>query len=250
MRYQWHLFLLALAFLTRIPIPASVPFSEPRLNQANRYFALVGTLIGAISASIFLISHTLFSIEVAVVMAMIASLMTTGVFHEDGLADSADGLGGGLTIERKLAIMKDSRIGSYGSAALMMALLMKFAVLSSIPQVVVALIVGHTLSRAVAASLIGAMPYVSESDGSKSKPLANTQSQTDVWFLVVTCAAILLWLPIVHALALVAMCMCVRQMAKIYLSRQIGGYTGDTLGACQQVAELACYLCFALPWFL
>ncbi len=115
LKYQLELFWLSLGFFSRLPIPSDTPYSEQRMNQAGRYFALVGLLLGCLCALVYWVASTLFSTEVAVFMMMCFSLMLTGAFHEDGLTDMADGIGGGMTVERRLAIMKDSRIGTYGA---------------------------------------------------------------------------------------------------------------------------------------
>ena len=245
---QWQLFLLALAFLTRVPIPPSVPFSHERLNRANRYFGLVGVVVGASCALCFEVSQWLFNKEVAVLMAMITGLLLTGVFHEDGLADSADGLGGGQSKEAKLAIMKDSRIGTYGATALVMALLFKFVLLMAIEPVGLALVVAHALSRTFAASLLASLPYVQSDATSKSKPLACQQNQADRTVLAFIAVLLLLALPWPLALSVMGVTWALRQGIIYQLRRLIGGYTGDTLGASQQMSELSIYLCFLLPW--
>ena len=118
---QWHLFCLALSFFSRIPVPASTPYSPELLNQSSRYLSLVGLLLGALQALVLLATAQLLPFSIAVLLALMAGLVLTGAFHEDGLADTADGLGGGLSLERKLEIMKDSRVGTYGLVALLLA---------------------------------------------------------------------------------------------------------------------------------
>ena len=243
---QIQLMGIALAFLTRLPVPASLPFSPELLNRANRYFGVVGLLIGGITALCFSLFQLLWSDEIAIVLSMAVTLVVTGVFHEDGLADSADGLGGGIDVEAKLRIMKDSRIGSYGSAALVMALLIKFTALNQTGWVVIALLLGHSLSRTVAASMIGAMPYVRD-EGGKSKPLASWQTNGDRIVLCVFALLLLLLLPIQFAALMLLVLLTLRLLMKFWLMRQLGGFTGDTLGACQQISEIVIYLLFALP---
>lgn len=244
---QWQLFLLALAFFTRIPIPDSVPYSEARLNRANRYFGLVGGVVGGIAGLVFTLAAGLFSDEIAILVAMIATLVLTGAFHEDGLADTADGLGGGITQDDKLRIMKDSRIGTYGAVALCMALLLKFVNLTEVDNVALALVLGHCLSRVVAASLLSALSYVSEAQTSKSKPLAHQQNGWDLILLWATGGLVLALLPLIQALALLLLVLALRTWLKHWLARQLGGFTGDTLGASQQITELVIYLFLCLP---
>ena len=243
---QLQLLGIAVAFLTRIPVPPSLPFSNELLNRANRYFGVAGLLVGVIAALSYSVASQFWADDIAIALSMAVTLLITGVFHEDGLADSADGLGGGLDVQAKLTIMKDSRIGSYGAAALMMTLLLKFTALNQTAWVVCALLVGHSLSRVIAASMIGALPYVRSEDG-KSKPLASWQTVNDRIVLVLTSLLVLAFLPLQFALVLVVTLFAVRQFMKIWLMRQLGGFTGDTLGACQQISEIVIYLLFSLP---
>ncbi len=99
-RYQWQLFLIALSFFTRIPVPQNTPFTEQRLNQANRYFGLVGCIVGLLSALSYLVFAAILPVSIAIGCAMITSMLITGAFHEDGLADVFDGFGGGWTVEK------------------------------------------------------------------------------------------------------------------------------------------------------
>ncbi|MGF1725518.1 adenosylcobinamide-GDP ribazoletransferase [Photobacterium nomapromontoriensis] len=247
MKQQWQTFLVSLAFFTRIPIPADIPYSPERLNHANRYFALVGIIVGLCSAGVLWLAQLLLPVQVAVILAMATSLLLTGAFHEDGLADVFDGFGGGWLPEQKLDIMKDSRLGTYGAAALFVTLGIKWASLSAIAEhspamAMMALVCLHCLSRAISASLIFSYPYVRLDEQSKVKPLANQQSPQDLWVLIFTSFAILLLLPLTIAIVLTVVLLLVRYACGIWFQRQLGGYTGDCLGAAQQLAELAGYL--------
>lgn len=249
---QWQVFLVALAFFTRIPIPKSTPYSSERLNQANRYFGVVGTIIGLLTAIVYWISVQVFPIELAVAAAIICGLLLTGAFHEDGLADVFDGFGGGWSVEQKLNIMKDSRLGTYGASALVMMLGCRWAVLIALAKIDILLPVGllivmHTLSRICAASLIFSYPYVRADKDSKVKPLANQQSQHDLWVLIATGLIILLLLPLEMAISLTLVLFVVRWLCGKWFQQQLGGYTGDCLGAAQQIAELMGYLTL-LAW--
>jgi len=245
LKYQYQLFMLALSFFSRIPVPASIPYSEKRMNQAGRYFALVGLLLGCLCALVYGLASSVMPVSVAIVIMMVFSLMLTGAFHEDGLTDMADGIGGGMTLERRLTIMKDSRIGTYGASALVMTLLGKYVLLSELvkfEQIATFIIVAYTLSRAVAASLIYDMPYVSDVDASKSKPLAQQQSKLELAVLLVSgvLPCLLLGLPV--AFILVTVVVVFRLLFKRWLLARIGGFTGDCLGAAQQLSELLIYL--------
>lgn len=244
---QWQIFLVALAFFTRIPIPKSTPYSPERLNQANRYFGVVGIIIGLLTAIVYWVSVQIFPIELAVAAAIICGLLLTGAFHEDGLADVFDGFGGGWSVEQKLNIMKDSRLGTYGASALVMMLGCRWAVLIGLAKIDILLpagllVVMHTLSRICAASLIFSYPYVRADQDSKVKPLANQQSQHDLWVLIATGLIILLLLPLEMAITLTLTLLAVRWLCGKWFQQQLGGYTGDCLGAAQQITELMGYL--------
>ena len=241
MKNQLNLFFLALGFFSRIPMPAWVQYSPEKLNQSSRYLTLVGWLLGTLVAGLFFLSTTLFPETISLWLAMGFSLLLTGAFHEDGLADTADGFGGAFKREKKLAIMKDSRIGTYGASALLIALLGKYLLLLENTDIVIALLIAYPLSRATAVSLIADMQYVSEEDASKSKPLANKLGKTELAILLLTGVPALLLVPHMTAVYLIVSLLLVRTLAKLYLNKQIGGYTGDTLGATQQICELTIY---------
>ncbi|EJE4160128.1 adenosylcobinamide-GDP ribazoletransferase [Vibrio parahaemolyticus] len=240
-----ELFLLAVSFFSRLPVPTDLPYSEERMSQAGRYFALVGVILGVLCALVFYFTQLIFPDSVALVLTMAFSLLLTGAFHEDGLTDMADGIGGGMTVERRLSIMKDSRIGTYGAATLVMALLAKFVLWSELvhlPDFWLVIIVAYTTSRALAATLIYDMPYVSDSDTSKSKPLANKQSSSEVAILLFTAGVALLFLGVMQTSFIVIVLFVFRFAFKRWLTKRIGGFTGDCLGAAQQLSELLVYL--------
>ncbi len=239
-------FLAALGYFTRVP--AWVGFSAESLQQAARYLPAVGLLVGGVSAAVFWGAAKLWPVPVAVLLAMAASIAVTGAFHEDGLSDTADGLGGGWDKQRILEIMKDSRVGSYGVVALVLALLGKFALLSTLDVAWVPIVVfaAQAFSRFCALILMATMDYARDDSLSKAKPVAARLSFGALLFALVFAAAPLLWLPPVQALAGVLLAM----LATLWLARKcrrwLGGYTGDCLGAVQQVAELGFLLGVAL----
>lgn len=241
---QLNLFYIAVSFLTRIPVPESVDFSQQKLNQASRYFPLVGWLIGIICALVFALTELFLPSNIAVIFSMLVGILITGCFHEDGLADTCDGLGGGWEKAQKLSIMKDSRIGTYGATALWFGLTLKFLLLSSLADltaVTVALIVAHPLSRSMATLIIFLLPYVSETETAKAKPLAESQKKIDL-YISLAIGGIGLVLIINSALWIVLSLVISVIAIRTYLFRQIGGFTGDTLGATQQISELLIYL--------
>ena len=248
LRQQLNLWWIAVAFFTRIPVPSSVEFSQANLNRASRYFSAVGWLIGLICGAVLWAFMLIFPQDVAVLLAMIISLLLTGCFHEDGLADTCDGLGGGWTTEQKLRIMKDSRVGTYGAAALWVSLTLKFVLLSQLLEPVLALIIAHPLSRIIPTLFIAVMPYVSDSDTSKAKPLAESGSWVDTAIAVGIGSVALLLVPVGSSGAgmLLAVLLVVGVLSFLFLKKQLGGFTGDALGAVQQVSELTLYLAMIL----
>ena len=243
-RYQWQIFWLALTFFSRIPMPSSLPYSEQRMNHAGRYFGLVGLIIGALLASFFLLIELLLPLSLSLLLTIAFGLLLTGAFHEDGLADMADGVGGGFTIERRLAIMKDSRLGTYGALALVVSMLLRYQLLILlIPEIKAWLVfvLGHGLSRAVAGSLIFNTPYVSDAQGSKSKPLANHQNLLELVTLLVTGGLPLLILPLIPVVIIIFTLFAFRLCFRRWLLHVLGGFTGDCLGAAQQISELLIY---------
>ena len=233
-------FLAALGYFTRVPVPAWVGFSAESLQQAARYLPAVGLLVGGVAAAVFWGAAKLWPVPVAVLLAMAASIAVTGAFHEDGLSDTADGLGGGWDKQRILEIMKDSRVGSYGVVALVLALLGKFSLLTSldVAWVPITLLAAHAFSRFCALTLMATMDYARDDSQSKAKPVAARLSFGALLFALVFAAAPLLWLPTGQALVGVLLAL----LATFWLARKcrrwLGGYTGDCLGAVQQLAEL------------
>ena len=250
--YQWELFTLAMGFFSRLPMPKNTPYSSERMNRSGRYFSTVGLLLGVLCGGVFLLLDTVLPSAVAIFLMMSFSLMLTGAFHEDGLTDMADGIGGGMTLERRLTIMKDSRIGTYGASALIMALLGKWLLLNELVNMAalfMVIVTSYTFSRAVAASLIYDMPYVSDLDTSKSKPLANKQTKGELVFLVMVGVLPGLWFGLEFAFILSVIAYLFRVVFKKWLMARIGGFTGDCLGAAQQLMELLIYLVFTAAFY-
>ena len=244
---QVNLFYLALSFFTRIPVPNSMEYSPALLNKANRYFSLIGLFLGIILSTCCYALSLYFPVVIAIILTMIIGLLLTGAFHEDGLADMADGIGGAFEIDKRLAIMKDSRLGTYGSVTLFMALLLKFSLLWSLAQLGLnyllgALILASGLSRAIAGSFISALPYISEVSSSKSKPLAQAQSRKELQILLVIGLFPLIFYPFSLILTLVITLWMFRWCFTLWLKSRLGGFTGDCLGGAQQLSELLIYL--------
>ncbi|MGB2904960.1 MAG: adenosylcobinamide-GDP ribazoletransferase, partial [Candidatus Dechloromonas phosphoritropha] len=219
-------------------------------NRSARYFPAVGLLIGGIGALVYLGAAYFWPQPVAVLLSLAATIYATGAFHEDGLADTVDGLGGGWEKLRILEIMKDSRVGSYGVVAMVLALLGKFTLLNSLDGALVpfALLAGHAVSRFCSTVLLATMDYVREDLLAKAKPLATRISGGEMLVALLFVLVVLTLLPTEKA---VAGCV-LAALATLWLAgkfrRWLGGYTGDCLGATQQVSEIAFYLGLLARW--
>ncbi|MEO1656991.1 MAG: adenosylcobinamide-GDP ribazoletransferase [Pseudomonadota bacterium] len=239
-------FLLALQFLTRIPTPTDNIYTERRMARSLRYYPLVGLLIGLISAAVLAGAAFILPYSVAIVLAVAAGLLVTGGFHEDGLADTFDGIGGGLTREKALLIMKDSRLGTYGTLALVIVIALKVSALLSLPVGIAAsaLVMAHGLSRLSSVLVIATSTYVRD-DGT-GKPVAEGASRGSLFVASLTgalavagWAAVLPATPLLYGLTGVV----IGHVAmRGFFERKLGGYTGDTLGAVQQASEIGFYL--------
>ena len=244
MRKQLELFFIALMFYTRIPCPKWVGYSDEKLNHSSRYFPAIGFITGGFAALLFSAGVCVFPESLAILIAMIGSIWFTGAFHEDGFADVCDGFGGGWTAEKILTIMKDSRLGTYGSVGLTGLLAAKFIALISLPMVWVipALIVGHVWSRWTALNLVRFSYYARLDATSKTKPIGKQLRNSDyLWATLLALPALLLLPQLIYLFILLPLPLLIWRM-KVYFEKWIGGFTGDCLGATQQLAELLIYL--------
>ena len=211
-----------------------------------RYYPLVGALVGAACAAVFLLANLALPGPVAVFCAVAACLALTGALHEDGLADTFDGIGAGADRDRVLAVMRDSRLGTYGAIALFVVLGVKVATLASLGPlpVCVALIAGNGLSRLSCIVAMQTSAYARESG--LATPVAGRLGLAN-WFVVLVSggllAAGLFWL-LTPPAAMPALAGLVagHLLMRLCYERRLGGYTGDTLGAVQQASEIGLYL--------
>jgi adenosylcobinamide-GDP ribazoletransferase len=275
-------FLLALQFFTRIPVTGRladwVGFSPAMLRASAAYFPAVGVVIGGLvvllTAALMHYLPAAYAPLVAAALGTAWSVWLTGAFHEDGLADVADGLGGSYDRERALIIMKDSRVGAFGAIAVVLAMLSKVALLALLGAVgalwmCFALMAGHVLSRTWPLIIIRWLPHVGDDAGSKSKPLADQINLSSLLLAVAWCVgalALSAWvaasvlsgagvqmlataqlLPVLKVLACGGLASA---LAFVYLlrffARRLQGFTGDCLGTTQQLCEIAFYLGCAL----
>lgn len=244
MSRQIALFLTAVQFLTRVPVPTLSGFQPDWTARSARYFPVVGALVGLVSAGVFVAASMVWNGWIAALLATTAGILITGAFHEDGLADAADGLGGGQTRERRLEIMKDSRVGTFGILALGLGIGLKVAAMAQLPvAVVVALMVAaHAGGRGAAVLVMRLLPYAGDMAHAKVKPVADglTTSETvaALVFAALAMAAAVWITPVGTVVAGIAAAASAGIMAAL-AHRLIGGWVGDTLGACEQVFEIS-----------
>jgi adenosylcobinamide-GDP ribazoletransferase len=263
MAWLRHL-LLALQFFTRVPVTGRLAawagYSPARLRASASFFPVIGLLVGAWAAAlagglILLLPAGPLAALVAAVLSTAGTVLLTGALHEDGLADVADGLGGTPDRARALEIMKDSRIGAFGALALLLALLAKVALLAllagqGLRSLGIGLILAHVLSRAWPLLMIRLLPYVGEAGGLRAKPMADAISRSTLAAGLAWTTAVLVvvaWLggPAFALAPLLGSALAFVLMARIF-QRRLQGFTGDCLGATQQVCEIACYLALAI----
>ncbi|MEQ1635819.1 MAG: adenosylcobinamide-GDP ribazoletransferase [Methylococcales bacterium] len=243
---QLKLFCLALSFYTRVPSPIALDYQG--LPKATVYLPLIGWLVGAITAMGFILADYYWSQASAVILAISVGIMLTGAFHEDGFADACDGFGGGYTKQRILEIMKDSSLGVYGCLGLLLLLLLKVSLLneakaSAVPFILLA---GHSFSRLAPLLLMQRYTYAREND-SKAAAAVYKPALVELIFAGVVALLPLLLLPWRCFLAVLPV-IGVNYYLGSYFYRHIGGYTGDCLGASQQVAEVVFYLSVTALW--
>jgi len=236
---EWRLVLTALQFLTRLPVPAWVGHGPGQLDRAMRYLPLVGIGVGLVGAMTLAAAGAGWPQPVAALISVAATLLLTGALHEDGLADTLDGLFGGATRDEALRIMRDSQVGSYGAVGLIVALGLKVTALAALPEAGAALVAGHAFSRFMAVCVIAGLPYA-RTDG-KAGPIAG-----GVGALELAVAGVFGLLPLLllggRAIAALLMAGGLAWGMARWFRRRLGGYTGDGLGAVQQVTEVAVLL--------
>jgi adenosylcobinamide-GDP ribazoletransferase len=243
---QLKLFLLALSFYTRLPGPQSQDYTK--LPQAVLYLPLVGWLVGGIAALSFYLADLLWPQATAVILALIIGIFLTGAFHEDGFADVCDGFGGGWGKQRILEIMKDSYIGVYGVLGLLLIFLLKISLLGGMLAAAVpwVLLAGHSISRLPPLLLMQRYDYARNHDSKSAVAVYKPNRQE---LVVATALALmpLVLLPVLCVLAIIPV-LGINWYLGRYFYRNIGGYTGDCLGASQQIAETVFYLSVSALW--
>ncbi len=240
----------AVTLLTRVPV-GGFPYTDAEWRWSTAHLPLIGALVGATSVAAFITVARAGSF-VAAVVAVLTSTVVTGGLHEDGLADSADALGGGTSRERVLAILKDSRIGAFGACALVLSLVLRIALIARLaPQVSAPLVIVGAWSRLSPVALIAALPYVTEPSVAKSRAVAAARWPQLVvalgWALAAAAGAralgavsyVELAAPLLSGVLATIVC-------GAYFRARVGGITGDFLGASQQASECVMLLALAV----
>ncbi|RZT95873.1 cobalamin-5'-phosphate synthase [Ancylomarina subtilis] len=240
---ELNIFFTALSFFTRIPFPRWAKFEKVYQHEAVKYFSLSGIIIGGLSALVFVLSHWLLPFHISLILSMIFTTLFTGALHEDGFMDVCDGFGGGWTKERILEIMKDSLVGAFGISGILFVVLARFFGMealsaSSLPVV---LIVAHSFSRTLAGSLVNSHEYA-RVDNSKAKDYAHKLSRGNQAFLWLTGLLPILLLQDIKYFLIIIPAFLTKYLLGRFYQKWIGGYTGDCIGATQQVVEIVIYL--------
>ena len=251
---ELRVFLTAVMFYSRLPVPHWVDHSSEYLNKATRYFPLVGLVVGAITGAVFFATQWVLPLPISLLLSMAASLWVTGAFHEDGWADVCDGFGGGYTKAQVLRIMKDSVLGAYGVIGIVLMLLLKFMLLWELAKLVPAawmvlvLVAAYGMSRLAAVAMMATMEYARDNEDSKAKPVAKKQSYGQLAIAAIWGVTPILFFNKPLLLIILIPILLIKSWLGSYFKKKIDGYTGDCLGATQQVSEIVFYISFFIIW--
>ncbi|HEX9721243.1 MAG TPA: adenosylcobinamide-GDP ribazoletransferase [Ramlibacter sp.] len=252
-------YLIALRFSTRVPVSGTLAqwagFSPDVLSASAAHFPGVGWLVGIVACAAFAVlglalPDSAFTALAAAVGSTIATVLLTGGSHENGLAHTADGLGGGAAPQRALEIIADSRLGAFGAIAVALALLAKVSLLavlaaSSPVAVLVALLAGHVLSRFWPLLLVRGMSCVGDAGSTGKGPLAERIGSRNLAIALTWCVLALLVALVAQGVTFAIFSLTASAMALLYmkrlLARRLQGFTEESLGAAQQVCEVAFY---------
>ncbi|MCS7205892.1 MAG: adenosylcobinamide-GDP ribazoletransferase [Leptospiraceae bacterium] len=255
LRNEKDIFLLALSYYTRISVPKDLPYSEERLQHSTRYVAIIGWIVGVFSFVFYVIFEFLVHPSFGVFFSLLAGVWITGAFHEDGLTDTIDAFGGGWTKEDILRIMKDSRIGSFGTIGIFFLLMGKYLLLEKLASskntlfIFLVMILYHSLARIAPLYLANFSSYVR--DEGKAKPIAkhihweNILMATLLGFIPFF---VFSWIFSFWYLAIVIPLVLLVIYLKSFFEKWIQGITGDCLGATEQIAEFLILLSITVIW--
>lgn len=242
---ELNIFFNALLYYTRIRVPKSVVCNNENLSSAFKYFPIVGLIVGSIGCLVFIGASYILPVNISIILAIIAMILATGGLHEDGLADFCDGFGGGYNKEAILRIMKDSHIGTYGVISLIIMFMLKYVMLCSIDSnhLCYVFVFSQGASRFIPVLMVRTSHYA-RTENSKAQ---HTSLGVSLGNMII--AALTAFLPLIlfgwlFAVVYISLLIILYLIGKWYLHQKIGGFTGDTLGALQQLSELLFYLTF------
>ena len=247
MREPFRLFAVAVQFMTRFPVPA-IRVEEGDLRRASMFFPLIGVLVAGAGIAVRAAAGWLWGPGVGTVAAVLAMVAVTGAFHEDGLADTADGVWGGWSPAQRLRIMRDSRLGTYGSVALFGVLALRLALLAPLPldRFAATVLIGHVTGRSAGLALAALLPAArDQGHGAKATGLPPgagvVVAAATLAAVLALCAGRWAWAPLLAAALGV---LAVRRLAR----RRLNGLTGDVLGAVNQVAHVLAMAAMVALW--
>lgn len=247
MKKELKTLIACLCYFTRLPLWKIVNIEGIDMRKTSKYFPLTGWLTGGTAAFVFFIFNTFLPKDISLLLSMSSSLIITGAIHEDGFADFCDGFGGGYTKENILRIMKDSYIGVFGTIGIIMMLAVKFFTLINIPDryIYLSLISAHSVSRMISISFLYTHNYARNDSSSKSTVFIKRMSIPELIITIILGLFPLIFIEkdyIKPIIILVVLLYAVKTLLGMYFKRKIGGYTGDLMGATQQISEIIFYL--------
>ncbi len=247
---EWRAFLMAVQFLTRVPIPAAPENSDWRadLQRSPRYFPLVGSLVGLATGCAFALLSLLLPPLLAAALALALEALITGAFHEDAFADYCDAIGGGMSREQTLEILKDSRIGSYGATGLILGLLIRASALAALPAIgAIAASAGAgalgRLSAVFAMSMAPPLPRAS-----LVKDVGAMPGRADLTFALLSGAPGIISMMAVYPYAVIIAALAALAITRLLVSqmmRRTGGIFGDGLGAITFIVQCSALIACA-----
>ena len=247
MKKEFKILLSCFSYFTRIPTWKLTDISDVDMKQTSKYFPIIGWIIGGIAALTLYFLNYYLPLQIAILLSMATSLILTGAIHEDGFADVCDGFGGGYTKKRILEIMKDSSTGAFGAIGLIMILGFKFIALSNIPMniIIPTIIIAHSISRCTSISFLYTHTYARNDDSSKSTVFVKRPPLKELLLILTLGIIPFFMLPtqmIIPSLVLIIPIFITKTLLGMYFKKKIGGYTGDCMGATQQVVENLFYI--------
>ena len=246
--------LISLMYFTRVPVPATVNFNQHSQQQSLKYFPLIGWMVGALCALVLILSASVWPTSISILLAITAGILITGALHEDGLADCCDGFGGGWKSDQVLEIMKDSNVGAYAVIGLVLILGFKFLLITEIAAIdlglaALALSIAHSGSRMLTLLIVFKLKYVQSSAQSKALPMVEKPFSFE--HLIIAMLFVLIPILLIGDWAIfeaLVMGFIATICAGLYFHRRIQGYSGDCLGANQQLTEIVIYMSLLTSW--